>query len=76
MLYLVYLFFVAIPDTLTVPAFVKNLALESIGEASYGNIISNIKELEEKYDQLAREVGRIERDLALLMKRMKKIRVL
>jgi len=54
---------------LSVPALVKALVLDFLGEATYGNLIARIKELEAKYEQLAREVGRIEKDLALLVRR-------
>jgi len=57
---------------LSVPALVKRLVLEFIGEAEYGDLITRIKELEKKYEQLAREVGRIEKDLVLLAKRCSK----
>ena len=56
---------------LTAPALVKSIILEFLGEVEYGDIISRIKELEKKYEQLAKEVGRIEKDLALLMKKLK-----
>ena len=57
---------------LSVPALVKSIILEYLGEAEYGDLVSRVKELERKYEQLAREVGRIERDLALLAKRCSK----
>jgi predicted DNA-binding ribbon-helix-helix protein len=57
---------------LSVPALVKSIVLEYLGEAEYGDLVSRIKELERKYEQLAREVGRIEKDLALLVKRCSK----
>lgn len=57
---------------LSVPALVKQIVLEYLGEAEYGDLVYRIKELEKKYEQLAREVGRIEKDLALLMKRCSK----
>lgn len=57
---------------LSVPALVKSIVLEYLGEAEYGDLVYRIKELERKYEQLAREVGRIERDLALLAKRCSK----
>ena len=57
---------------LSVPALVKSLVLEFIGEAEYGDLVTHIKELEKKYEQLAREIGRIEKDLILLAKRCSK----
>ncbi len=57
---------------LSVPALVKSLVLEFIGEAEYGDLVTRIRDLEEKYEQLAREVGRIEKDLVLLAKRRSK----
>lgn len=56
----------------SVPALVKSLVLGFLGEAGppkCSDIVSRIEELEKKYEQLAKEVGRIEVDLALLMKR-------
>jgi len=46
--------------------------VELLGEIEYGDIITRVKELEKKYEQLAREVGRIEKDLALLARRCSK----
>jgi len=63
---------VAEQQGLSVPALVKSIILEYLGEAEYGDLVSCVKELERKYEQLAREVGRIERDLALLAKRCSK----
>jgi len=63
---------VAEQQGLSVPALVKSIILEYLGEAEYGDLVSRVKELERKYEQLAREVGRIERDLALLAKRCSK----
>lgn len=57
---------------LTAPALVKSIILEFLGEVEYGDIISRIKELEKKYEQLAKEVGRIEKDLALLLKKRRR----
>ncbi len=53
-------------QNLTVPSFVKNLVLEILGEAEYGDIISQLKRLEAKYEQLAHEIGRIEKELVQL----------
>ncbi len=54
---------------ITVPQLVRSLVLEYLGEARDGNLASRVIELEEKYEQLAKELGRVEKDLALLMKR-------
>ena len=51
---------------LSVPALVKGVVLGQLGEAEYGDLVSRVRELERKYEQLAKEVGRMERDLALL----------
>ncbi len=45
---------------LSVPALVKSIVLEYLGEAEYGDLVHRIEELERKYEQLAREVGRID----------------
>ncbi len=50
----------------------RQIVVELLGEIEYGDIITRIKELEKKYEQLAREVGRIEKDLALLARRCSK----
>ena len=54
---------------LSVPALVKSIVLELLGEAEYGDLISRIRELERKYEQITREIGRIEKDLAFIMRR-------
>lgn len=56
----------------SVPRLVRGLVLEYLGEAEEGNLAGRLGELEEKYEQLARELGRVEKDLALLMKRCSK----
>ena len=56
----------------SVPQLVKSLVLEYLGEIGDGDIASKVRELEEKYEQLAKELGRMEKDLALLMKRCSK----
>ena len=56
---------------ITVPAFVKNIVLESIGELRGSSVFTHLRELEEKYNQLASEVGRMEQRLAVLTKKMK-----
>ena len=57
---------------ISVPRLVKSLVLEYLGETGDGNLARRLKELEEKYEQLARELGRVEKDIALLMKRCSK----
>lgn len=56
----------------SVPQLVRSLVLEYLGEAGEDNLARRLRELEEKYEQLARELGRVEKDLALLMKRCSK----
>ena len=51
---------------------VRGLVLEYLGEAGEGNLARRLRELEEKYEQIARELGRVEKDLALVMKRYSK----
>ncbi len=57
---------------LTVPSLVKQLVLEFLGEADYGNLVARIRDLEAKYEQLAKEVGRIEKDLAIVLRRFRR----
>jgi len=57
----------------SVPQLVRSLVLEYLGEAGEGNLARRLRELEEKYEQLARELGRVEKDLALFMKRCSKV---
>ena len=57
---------------ISVPQLVRGLVLEYLGEAGEGDLARRLRELEEKYEQLARELGRMEKDLALLMKRCSK----
>ncbi len=54
---------------LSVPQMVKNIVLESLGEAGDGNIVSRISELEAKYDQLSKELGRVEKEIIFIVKR-------
>ena len=56
----------------SVPRLVRGLVLEYLGETGGDNLAGRLRELEEKYEQLARELGRVEKDLALLMKRCSK----
>lgn len=53
----------------TIPQLARSLVLEYLGEVRDSNLASRVGELEEKYKQLAKELGRVEKDLALLMKR-------
>jgi len=59
-------------EGVSVPRLVRGLVLEYLGEAGEGNLARRLRELEEKYEQIARELGRVEKDLALLMKRCSK----
>ena len=54
---------------LSVPSLVKSMVLELLGEVEYGDIITRLRRLEARYEQLAREIGRIEKELALIAKR-------
>lgn len=54
---------------LTVPSLVKSVVLEFLGESEDGDIVSRLRFLEARYEQLASEVGRIEKDLVLLKRR-------
>lgn len=60
---------VAEEQGVSVPALVKGLVLEFLGEAGDGDLVSRVSELEAKCEQLARELGRVEKDLAMLMRR-------
>ncbi len=53
----------------SVPALVRSLVLDFLGDARDGNLASRVSELEVKYEQLAKELGRVERDLAMIIKR-------
>jgi predicted DNA-binding ribbon-helix-helix protein len=53
----------------SVPQLVRGLVLDFLGEAGDGNLAGRLSELEAKYEQLARELGRVEKDLAMILKR-------
>jgi len=53
----------------SVPSLVRNLVLELLGVNKDGNLASRVADLEAKYEQLAREVGRMEIDIAMILKR-------
>ena len=53
----------------SVPKVIVNIIAENLGDEGQGVLAERVKELEAKYKQLFIEVGRMERDLALLRKR-------
>ena len=53
----------------SVPQLVRSLVLDFLGETGDGNLASRVRELEAKYEQLARELGRVEKDLAMIIRR-------
>jgi len=57
---------------LSVPAYVKNLVLKALGELEPG-IEETVKYLEERTEQLGKEVGRIGIDLARVIKRVERL---
>jgi len=57
---------------LTVPAYVKRLVLRVLGELEPG-LEEVVRYLKQRDEQLRKEVGRIEIDLADLMKRVEKL---
>jgi len=57
---------------LSVPAYVKNLVLKVLGELEPG-IEETVKYLEERTEQLGKEVGRIGIDLARVIKRVERL---
>jgi uncharacterized protein (DUF302 family) len=57
---------------LSVPAYVKNLVLKVLGELEPG-IEETVKYLEERMEQLGKEVGRIGIDLARVIKRVERL---
>jgi len=56
----------------TVPAYVKRLVLRVLGELEPG-LEEVVRYLKQRDEQLRKEVGRIEMDLADLMKRVEKL---
>ncbi|GGP19535.1 hypothetical protein GCM10007981_03610 [Thermocladium modestius] len=54
----------------SVPKVIVNIIVENLGDEGQGVLAERVKELEAKYKQLFIEVGRMERDLALLRKRV------
>lgn len=62
---------IAEKEGLTVPKVIAKIIAESLGGEGEGKTLADrVKDLEEKYEQLVREVGRIEKDLALLKRRV------
>jgi len=57
---------------LSVPAYVKNLVLKVLGTLEPG-IEETVKYLEERTEQLGKEVGRIGIDLARVIKRVERL---
>jgi predicted DNA-binding protein len=57
---------------LSVPAYVKNLVLKAIGELEPG-IEETVKYLEERTEQLGKEIGQIGIDLARVIKRVERL---
>lgn len=64
---------IAEEEGLTVPKVIAKIIAESLEDGE--TLADRVKDLEAKYDQLAREVGRIEKDLALLQKALREYRV-
>ncbi len=56
----------------TIPKLVKSLVLEMLGEAEGGNLVKRVKELEAKVEQMGKEMGRMEFDIAMLRKAVKR----
>ena len=57
-------------QSISIPRLVKNITLVYLGEkGEEPDLLNRVRELERKYEQLVKEVGRIEVDLALLEKR-------
>ncbi len=56
----------------TIPKLVKGLVLEMLGEAEGGNLVKRVKELEAKVEQMGKEMGRMEFDIAMLRKTVKR----
>ncbi len=56
----------------TIPKLVKSLVLEMLGEAEGGNLVKRVKELEAKIEQMGKEMGRMEFDIAMLRKTVKR----
>jgi len=53
----------------SVPALVRSLVLEFLGETEDSNLVNRVSRLEAMYEQLAKEVGRMEKDIAMIIKR-------
>jgi len=56
----------------TIPKLVKGLVLEMLGEAEGANLVKKVKELEAKVEQMGKEMGRMEFDIAMLRKTVKR----
>lgn len=71
---------VAMEQGLSIPGVAKRLTLEYLGETSGTSLVIHvskmevhIQELQERNEQLAKELGRLERDHAILVKNLKEI---
>ena len=64
---------IAEKEGLTVPKVISKIIAEVLGDGE--TLTDRVKDLEAKYDQLAKEVGRMEKDLALLQKILRDYRV-
>jgi len=53
---------------MTPTALAKRMVLEELGLTEGASIVEKVRELEEKYERIAKEVGRIEMDLAYVMR--------
>ena len=58
---------------LSIPAVSKRLTLEYIGEPGSKSLLVRYKELEARESQLATEVGRLERDYAIMSKKLQEL---
>ncbi|BAB66382.1 hypothetical protein STK_13235 [Sulfurisphaera tokodaii str. 7] len=64
---------IAEKEGLTVPKVIGKIIAESLGDGE--TLTDRVKDLEAKYEQLVKEVGRMEKDLALLQKILRDYRV-
>ena len=66
---------IATEQGLSVPAVAKRLALEYLGEIDGKNILIQYKELGAKQRQIATELGRLERDNAIMAKKINELEI-
>ena len=57
---------------ISVPALVKRLVLQYLGEAGEGELALRVADLERKYEQIAHELGRFQMDFIRFVKSEKK----